>query len=67
MRFMLFNFMSTGHALAFERNLKIIKILILSYIWGIILCNTMAFIVWLKDSVIASSVNKKAKFRYFSN
>ena len=29
--------------------MKIIKILILSYVLGILLCNTVAFIVWLKD------------------
>ena len=29
--------------------MKIIKILTLSYIWGIILCNLIALLIWFKD------------------
>ena len=34
--------------------MKIIKIFLIGYIWGIILCNLIAFIIWLNDSATLS-------------
>lgn len=34
--------------------MKIIKIFLIGYIWGIILCNLITFIIWLNDSATSS-------------
>ena len=34
--------------------MKIIKIFLIGYIWGIILCNLIAFIIWFNDPATSS-------------
>jgi len=34
--------------------MKIIKMLLLGYVWGIVLCNLIAFIIWLNDTATSS-------------